>query len=175
MTRADGRMHAPAAVFTIAAALALSLALPSAAQDAPAADPADEAQQVEDVTAQANDAPAPDADALLAGKRLYADAACANCHGNRGQGGGGVDFPDGPSLRTSGLDKETMELVISCGIPGTRMPAWLKGAYTETECYGEPIGPHPAGTIVTGIFSEEEISTLVDYIIAEFQQPAQAQ
>lgn len=175
MSRADGWMRAPAAITIVAVLFGLGAALPAAGQETPAANSAGETQQAEEPTAQASEAAAPDADALLAGKRLYADAACGNCHGNRGQGGGGVDFPDGPSLRTSGLDKETMELIIACGIPGTRMPAWLRGAYTETECYGEPIGPHPAGTIVTGIFSEEDISTLVDYIIAEFQQPAQPQ
>jgi len=107
------------------------------------------------------------------GKQVWRDAGCANCHGPRGQGGVSVDFPKGPSLRTTQLDKESMLGIVKCGIPGTRMPAWLKGAYTEVECYGEPVGKLPSGMTVPGAFTEEQLTALVDYIYATFVQTPQ--
>jgi hypothetical protein len=63
-----------------------------------------------------------------------------------------------------------MTLIISCGVPGTRMPGWLTGAYTETECYGQPLGAVPSGTLVTGIFTAEQVDNLVTYIRREFMK-----
>lgn len=107
------------------------------------------------------------------GKQVYRDAGCANCHGPKGQGGVSIDFPKGPSLRTTQLDKETMLGIIKCGIPGTRMPAWLKGAYTEVDCYGEPLGTVPSGMVVPAAFTEEQLTALVDYIFDDFVQTPQ--
>lgn len=119
-------------------------------------------------------APALSQDAHLdEGRQVYRDGGCANCHGPRGQGGVSIDFPRGPSLRTTLLDKETMLEIIRCGIPGTRMPAWLKGAYTEIECHGEPLGATPSGMVVPAAFTEEQLVALVDYIYAEFVQTPQ--
>ena len=112
---------------------------------------------------------------IAAGKHVWSDAACANCHGPRGQGGISVDFPRGPSLRTTQLDKESALEIIKCGIPNTRMPAWLKGAYTEVECYGEPVGALPPGMTVPGAFTEKQLTALVDYIFATFVQTPQQQ
>lgn len=107
------------------------------------------------------------------GRQIYNDAGCQHCHGNRGQGGISIDFPRGPSLRTTALDRDTMTMIINCGLPGTRMPAWLEGAYTEVECFGEPLGQPPAGMIVPGALTEEQIAELVDYIFEEFVQTPQ--
>ena len=118
----------------------------------------------------AQEAVAPDPENVALGQKLYVDAGCHNCHGLKGQGGVSVDFPRGPSLRASALDHQSMADIITCGIPGTRMPAWLKGAYAETPCFNLPVGPAPAGTIVTGVFTPTEISALVDYIQTELVQ-----
>ena len=80
---------------------------------------------------------------LEVGRDVWSRAGCANCHGDTGQGGPGGDYPIGPSFRTTALDKDTMALIVSCGLPGTPMPAWLKGAYTEVPCYG--MASRPAG------------------------------
>ena len=104
------------------------------------------------------------------GRRIYVDAGCHNCHGNRGQGGDSVDFPKGSSLRTTFLDRKSMTEIINCGIPGTRMPAWLHGAYTEVECYGEPIGSAPAGMIVPAALTADQVAEMVDYIYDELVQ-----
>jgi mono/diheme cytochrome c family protein len=113
--------------------------------------------------------PAQDAAQLEAGKTVWVNT-CAGCHGVSGQGGAGGDLPAGPSLRTTELDRDGLLEVISCGRPGTQMPAWLGGAYTVSPCYGLDPGPAPAGTVVVGALSAEEIETLVDYILTEFVQ-----
>lgn len=116
--------------------------------------------------------PVPSPEQVLAGKRIWADAACYNCHGNNGQGGNSKDFPHGPSLRTSQLDPDTMLEVIACGLPGTLMAAWAKGAYTERPCFGET-GPVPEGTRVLGIYDEEQLGDLMAYIAATFKGRSQ--
>ena len=111
---------------------------------------------------------------LEVGQDVWSRAQCATCHGRTAAGGPGGDYPIGPSLRTTALDKDTMALIVSCGLPGTPMPSWLKGAYTEVQCYGMPMGTRPeAGLNITGIFSAEEITALVDYIFASFVQTPQ--
>lgn len=110
---------------------------------------------------------------LTAGQNVWNRGGCTNCHGNMGQGGNGGDYPIGPSFRTTALDKETMTLIVSCGLPGTPMPAWLKGAYTEVECYGMPVGSSPPGLSVPRLFTAEEIAALVDYIFGTFVQTPQ--
>jgi mono/diheme cytochrome c family protein len=108
------------------------------------------------------------------GRAIYVDVGCANCHGSRGQGGVSVDFPKGPSLRMTQLDRDTMTMIVECGIPGTRMPAWLQGAYTDVECYGEALAEEgPAGMIVPGALTKEQIGVLVDYIFDELVQTPQ--
>ena len=111
-----------------------------------------------------------DADIVAAGKHIWQDASCYNCHGTNGQGGHSPDFPAGPNLRTSGLDPDTMLQITECGITGTRMPAWLKGAYTEVACFGNPLGPPPSGTLVSGAYSEADLKDLVAYIQTNFMK-----
>lgn len=111
---------------------------------------------------------ASDADLVAQGKHVWNDAACYNCHGKNGQGGHSADFPAGPNLRTSGLDPATMLLIIECGLPNTRMPAWLKGAYTEVACNGAPLGPAPADVMVSGAYGPDDLKAVVDYIQTSF-------
>ena len=113
---------------------------------------------------------AQDNSGLVAGKDAWARASCSNCHGSMAQGGNGGDDPVGPSLRNITFGKETMVEIVSCGIPGTPMPAWLKGAYTKVECYGMPLGSIPAGMTVPAILTADEIKALVDYVFATFVQ-----
>jgi mono/diheme cytochrome c family protein len=117
---------------------------------------------------------AQDAAAQLAvGKDAWSRASCQDCHGNMAQGGQGGDSPIGPSLRNIKYDKATMVEIVSCGRPDTPMPAWLKGAYTNVECYGIPLGPAPAGMAVPAILTADEIKALVDYVFATFVQTPQ--
>ena len=57
-----------------------------------------------------------------------------------------------------------------CGLPGTRMPAWLKGAYTEVECNSAPLGPPPTDVVVSGLYSDDQLKALVDYVQTSFMK-----
>jgi mono/diheme cytochrome c family protein len=118
--------------------------------------------------AAAGSASASDQAVLATGKHIWGDAACANCHGANAGGGHSADFPAGPNLRTSGLDPDSMLQMVECGIPDSKMPAWLKGAYTEVSCYGNPTGPVPSGIVVSGAYSEDELKALVAYVQTNF-------
>ncbi|MEP7239888.1 MAG: cytochrome c [Devosia sp.] len=150
----------------IAAALALGvfLSLPVAGQDSSSS------STLPSSSVAAAPAALPDADIVAAGKRIWQDAGCYNCHGTNGQGGHSADFPNGPNLRTSSLDPDTMLMTTECGIPETRMPAWLKGAYTEIECYGSPLGPVPTGTLLAGAYSDQDLKNLIAFIQVNFMK-----
>jgi mono/diheme cytochrome c family protein len=103
---------------------------------------------------------------IAAGEAAWDKAGCLQCHGASGEGGTGGEFPAGPSLRATLLDRATLVETIRCGRPGTEMPAWLAGAYTEVSCYGIPKGPPPAGLELTRVLSADEIEALADYLMA---------
>lgn len=130
---------------------ALLAGVPAFAQDAPAADTPPTEEQI------------------LAGKRVWADAACYNCHGTNAQGGNSKDFPHGPSLRTSALDPETMLEIIACGIPGTLMPGWARGAYVERPCFGDETEPVPADTRIIEAYDATQLDNLMAYIEDAFR------
>jgi len=110
---------------------------------------------------------AQDAARLAAGEAAWNKALCLQCHGSLGEGGMGGEFPAGPSLRTTQLNRALLLDAIRCGRPGTQMPAWLDGAYTTVPCYGLPKGPPPAGLELTPVLSGDEIEALVDYLMAK--------
>jgi mono/diheme cytochrome c family protein len=110
---------------------------------------------------------AQDAARLAAGEAAWNKAACLQCHGSSGEGGTGGEFPAGPSLRTTQLNRTMLVDTIGCGRPGTQMPAWLDGAYTGISCYGLPKGPPPAGLELTPVLSGDEIDALVNYMMAK--------
>jgi mono/diheme cytochrome c family protein len=107
------------------------------------------------------------ADRVAAGEDAWDKAGCYQCHGASGEGGEGGEFPAGPSLRKTRLDRATLKETISCGRPGTPMPAWLDGAYTERPCHGLPKGRAPAGVVLTPVLSADEIEALLDYLTAK--------
>jgi mono/diheme cytochrome c family protein len=110
---------------------------------------------------------AQDAARLAAGEDAWDKAGCFQCHGTSGEGGSGGEFPAGPSLRKTRLDRAALLETISCGRPGTPMPAWLDGAYADSACYGLPKRPAPAGVVLTPVLSADEIAALLDYLMAE--------
>ena len=118
----------------------------------------------------AQDAANQDAAKMRAGRTVWADGGCGGCHGATGTGGVNPDQPAGPALRGTMLDRAALIEATSCGKSGTQMGAWLRGAYTETACYGAPLGPPPAETIIIGAFSAEEISAVVYYIEVQFNR-----
>jgi mono/diheme cytochrome c family protein len=104
---------------------------------------------------------------VAAGEDAWNKAGCFQCHGTAGEGGSGGEFPAGPSLRATRLDRAMLAETISCGRPGTDMPAWRDGAYTDSPCYGLPKGPAPAGVVLTPVLSADEIKALLDYLMAK--------
>jgi hypothetical protein len=109
---------------------------------------------------------AQDAARLALGEAAWDKAGCPQCHGASGEGGRGGEFVAGPSLRTTRLAKEALIDTIGCGRPGTEMPAWLAGAYTEIPCYGVK-GPVPAGLDRVPVLNAEEVAALVDFLLAK--------
>ena len=110
---------------------------------------------------------AQDAAAVAAGESAWDKAGCLQCHGASGQGGDGGEFPAGPNLQKTRLERAALKETISCGLPGTQMPAWLDDAYTKRSCYGFPIGPAPAEVTATPVLSAGEIEALVNYLMAK--------
>ena len=104
---------------------------------------------------------------VAAGEAAWDKAGCLQCHGAAGEGGTGGEFPAGPSLRSTLLDRAGLVDTIACGRPSTEMPAWLDGAYSQIPCYGLPKGPPPAGTVLTPVLSADEIQALVDFLMAK--------
>jgi mono/diheme cytochrome c family protein len=104
---------------------------------------------------------------VAAGEDAWDKAGCFQCHGSSGEGGSGGEFPAGPSLRKTKLDRAALAETISCGRPGTPMPAWLDGAYTERPCSGLPKGPAPRGVVLTPVLDADEIQALLDYLMAK--------
>lgn len=107
-----------------------------------------------------------DAEQLKAGVTAWKAGGCSGCHGTFAEGGAGGAMPAGPSLRASSLDHDQLVEVISCGRPGTVMPYNLAGAYTETPCYGLPLGAPPEGATGGASLSGEQVAALADYLTA---------
>jgi mono/diheme cytochrome c family protein len=112
-------------------------------------------------------ASAQDGARLASGEAAWDKAACLQCHGSTGEGGPGGEFAAGPSLRKTRLDRAALVETISCGLPGTEMPAWLDGAYTQRPCYGFPPGRPPDGATLMPVLSADEVDALVDYLLAK--------
>ena len=76
-----------------------------------------------------------------------------------------MEYPAGPDLRTSWLDRDQAKETIACGRPSTMMPYNLRGAYTEFACYGLPLG-QPVANQGSNL-SAEELDALTDFLLAK--------
>jgi hypothetical protein len=106
------------------------------------------------------------------GRRLFLEKAdCQYCHGWAGDGAGQGQSPGGAAnLRRSQLQRDQLITTIQCGIPGTAMPHFDDGAYTDKRCYGmteAELGsrtpPFPPSTTLVG----REVEAIADYLIAK--------
>jgi cytochrome c553 len=115
---------------------------------------------------------AAEAQNLKLGKSTWQEggADCVRCHGWAGDGQGEDErAPQGANLRVSFLDRETMEMFIKCGIPGTEMPHFDRGAYTDDRCFGQTaqqIG-NDKPFIAERTIIKRQIDALLDYLFAE--------
>jgi mono/diheme cytochrome c family protein len=122
--------------------------------------------------AAAPQAPAPDAESVAAGMRIFRQKGdCQACHGWAGDGRKmDSQMPDGANLRTTKLDRDKLIIAIKCGVPGKAMPAFDRLAYSDGRCYGmtqaalKKLGglPDPPATLQT-----REIEAVADFLIAK--------
>ena len=105
---------------------------------------------------------------IRTGQRAYGTTAvCASCHGWAGDGEGDPRAPNGPSLRTTQLNRDQLREVVLCGRPGTQMPYHDRNAYTDDRCYGatrDDLGDQvpPAGKFLR----ETQVEALLDFLEA---------
>jgi len=106
-------------------------------------------------------------DSVAAGLRSWRIAGCASCHGTFGEGGGGGEQPEGPSLRKTILDARAIKETVRCGRPGSKMPFFLRGGYTNFSCWDTPTQATPPDFVTgPGSLSPEAIDFLVEYLMA---------
>lgn len=109
---------------------------------------------------------------MTGGERIYFEkGGCNQCHGSSGNGVGDDARERGANLRESTLDKETMVMIISCGIPGTNMPYFEKFSYTDDRCYGmteADIGTDKPQPPIAGFLAKRDIVAVADYILETF-------
>jgi hypothetical protein len=102
---------------------------------------------------------------------LWKAFGCPMCHGDLGQGGTGVDMPKGPNLRRGYQDRAFLTEMVSCGRPGTPMPAFLDVAYTQRICYAwlRPNEPVPPEVNRLRAFTADEVAAVVTYVLDRVQ------
>ncbi len=105
------------------------------------------------------------------GLALWKAFGCPDCHGALGQGGASVEFPKGPNLRRGYQDRAFLTEMVSCGRPGTPMPAFLDVAYTQRMCAGwlRPNEPVPPEVNRLGVFTAAEVAAVVQYVLDRIQ------
>ena len=111
-------------------------------------------------------------DDFSVGRRIFLEKAdCQYCHGWAGDGAGQGQSPGGAAnLRQSRLDRDSLIMVISCGVPGRAMPHFDDQAYTDKRCYGmteaeigDKMPPLPPSTSLP----RREIEAVADYLLAK--------
>jgi mono/diheme cytochrome c family protein len=111
-------------------------------------------------------------DQLTGGARIFFEKGqCNQCHGRFGDGVGDDPREHGANLRETQLDKPTMMMIISCGIPGTNMPYFDKFSYTDDRCYGQTsdqIGGDKPQPPLTEFLAKHDIDLVADYILQTF-------
>ncbi|MDA0653992.1 MAG: cytochrome c [Proteobacteria bacterium] len=111
-----------------------------------------------------------EARAVTLGRQIYAGKAnCSQCHGWHANGFSS-HMGNGPSLRTTSLDREGLVETISCGRPGTYMPYHIALAFTPSfPCYGisDKADLGGLGTAVGIPLQPREINNLVEFLLKE--------
>src|ERR1700720_432962 len=106
------------------------------------------------------------------GRRIFLEKAdCQYCHGWAGDGAGQGQSPGGAAnLRRSQLNRDSLIMVISCGIPGRAMPHFDDQAYSDKRCYGmteaelgDKVPPFPPSTALP----RRDIENVADYLLAK--------
>ena len=123
--------------------------------------------------AAAPQTPAPDAESVAAGMRIFRQKGdCQACHGWAADGRKmDNQMPDGVNLRETRLERGDVIVAIKCGRPGRSMPAFDRLAYSDARCYGMKQAdlkssglslPDPPATL-----QPREIELLADFLFAK--------
>lgn len=97
------------------------------------------------------------------GANIWRRGGCATCHGGLAEGGEGGEEPEGPSLRTTTLDRDLLRETVACGRGD--MPYNLIGAWSEVSCYGVAAGDNPPEDFTAGAqLSAEDLDILVEFL-----------
>ena len=117
---------------------------------------------------QATAALAQNEDRVKVGVTTWRNSGCSDCHGAFADGEKQRDeSPTGANLRTTRLDAAALKQTISCGRPGTGMPAFDEGAYKVRACNGQALGPPPSDLYPTPrALTPDEIDAVVTYLQA---------
>jgi mono/diheme cytochrome c family protein len=107
-------------------------------------------------------------DRVKAGLMTWRNSGCPDCHGAFADGDKQRDeAPTGANLRTTRLDAAALKQTISCGRPGTGMPAFDEGAYTIRACNEQALGPPPSDLYPTPrTLTPDEIDAVITYLQA---------
>ena len=102
---------------------------------------------------------------------LYKTVGCMSCHKWHGMGGSGYGGT-AINFRETFLDRGQLIEVVSCGRPGTAMPAYHKEAYRGYDCY-DGLTPEDLEELMPGrpplTLSRRQIKHLADFIIEHFK------
>jgi hypothetical protein len=95
------------------------------------------------------------------GSRVWRElSVCADCHGWAGDGVPDIAQLGGANLRETALTPELAYETIRCGRPGTAMPSFFRGAWSErVPCYGM------TAPMERGVQPDEAASPLADRYI----------
>jgi mono/diheme cytochrome c family protein len=102
------------------------------------------------------------------GMETWKTAGCTDCHGPFADGDKQrEESPSGPSLRErTHHSVDTLKTVISCGRPGSDMPAFEDGAYTIRQCYGRALGDAPGNMYpAPARLTADQIDALANYLL----------
>ena len=115
----------------------------------------------------------PDPADVADGMRIFQQKGnCQACHGWAGDGRKmDSQMPDGANLRESKLDRDTLIMIIKCGVPGGGMPPFDKLAYSDGRCYGLKQADLKARNVTVAsppaTLQPREIELLADFLFAK--------
>jgi hypothetical protein len=105
------------------------------------------------------------------GKVVYKKSNCAFCHGWAGDGRGHPRSPGAAAnLRSSALDRQTMNYIIRCGVVGSAMPYHDRMAYRDNRCVETPEAIATESLPSKGKnIKKSDLESLLDYLMTSIR------
>lgn len=105
------------------------------------------------------------------GLRVFKSANCVGCHKWFGGGGGGYGGA-AANLRETALTRDQIIETVRCGRPGTGMPTFEEGSYSDGRCYGLKASDLSEGEKPPGpnhYLSQRDINAVADYVMTHIK------